>query len=187
VHSPIRALGAVLLGLTGLGIVAPPGARAQARWTLTPSLSLSERFDDNVFLTSESRKSDFITEITPGITIAFDQPTVVLSAGYSITGQIYADNSTLDNFGDNQSAFLSTSYQASPRLRLAVNGYYARTSEIESFLRPATVPQDVTVTTLPTVTPRQGQILNQGTLNASAGYQFDSTTSGTATYSFAAT
>jgi hypothetical protein len=186
-HSQIRVLAAVLLGLTGLGMLVPPSARAQSRWTLTPSLSLSERYDDNVFSTADNRQSDFITEITPGISIALDQPTLALSAGYSITGQIYADNSTLSNFGDNQSAFLSASYQASPQFRLTANGYFARTSEIESFLRPPTVPQTVTVTTLPTVTAQQGKISNQGTLNLSAGYQFDTTTSGTATYSFAAT
>ena len=147
-HSAVRVLRAVILGVTGLGTLIPASAQAQARWTLTPTLDLSERFDDNVFLTPDHRTSDFITEITPGFNLVLEQPGLSLSTGYSITGQIYADNSSLDNFGDNQAAFLSASYQASQQLRLAVNGYYARTSDIESFLRPPTVPQAVTVTTL---------------------------------------
>ena len=42
-------------------------ASAQAGWSLIPSFSLAEEFDDNVFVTSTAKKSDFITRFTPGI------------------------------------------------------------------------------------------------------------------------
>ena len=181
----VRTL-AVALGLVAPGMLAPASAGAQERWTLTPSLDLAERFDDNIFLTADNRQTDFVTEITPGFALKLEEPVLSLSAGYSITGQLYAENSTLDNFGDTQSAFLSASYRPTPRWTLGLNAYYARTTEAEAFLRPATVPQGVTVTTLPSVETGPDTI-NQGTLNASAAYQFDRSTSGTATYSFAAT
>jgi hypothetical protein len=181
----VRTL-AVAIGLVAPGMLAPKDASAQERWTLTPSLDLSERFDDNVFLTADNRQSDFVTEITPGVGLKLEQPVLTLSAGYSITGQLYAENSTLDNFGDTQSAFLGATYRPSQRWTLGLNAYYARTTESEAFLRPPAVPQGVTVTTLPTVETGQDTI-NQGTLNASAVYQFDRSTSGTANYSFAAT
>lgn len=172
------------LGLLALGVLGPAGAWAQGRWTLTPSLSLAERFDDNIFLTEDNRKSDFITEFTPGFVLRLEQPILTLAAGYSITGQLYASNSALDNFADNQSGFLSASYRASQQLTLGANAYYARTSESTTFLRPPTVPQGVTVTTLPTVV-EQDEVVYQVTLSVSATYQFDSATSGTASYSFA--
>jgi hypothetical protein len=177
---------AVTIGLVAPALLAPTGASPQERRTVTPSLTLSERFDDNIFLTADNRQTDFVTEITPGIVLKLEQPVLSLSGGYSITGQIYAENSTLDNFGDNQSAFLDASYRPGPRWTLGLNAYYARTTESEAFLRPPAVPQGTTVTTLPTVETGQDTI-NQGTLNASVVYKFTPTTSGTATYSFAAT
>ena len=182
-HSTARTM-AMTLGLIGLGVLDPAGAWAQGRWTLTPSLSLAERFDDNIFLTANNRESDFITEFTPGLVLRLDQPDLILSAGYSITGELYANNSALDNFADNQSGFLSASYRASQQLTLAANAYYARTSESATFLRPPTVPQGVTVTTLPTVV-EGNEVVQQFTLGVSATYQFDNATSGTASYSFA--
>jgi hypothetical protein len=177
---------AALLGLAGLELLTPDGVLGQSRWTLTPSLNVSERFDTNIFLTATDRKSDFVTDVTPGIAIKLEDPTLQLSAGYSIAGQVYADNSDLDNTGDNQSAFLGAHYLASPRLTLDATAYFARTSETQTFLRPPAVPADVTVTTLPTI-ESQRKISNQGTLNVGAGYQLDQTTSVTARYSFAAT
>jgi hypothetical protein len=163
---------AVLVGLAGLKLLTPDSAVAQSRWTLTPSLNVSERFDTNIFLTASDRKSDFVTDIIPGIDIKLVGPTLQLSAGYSITGQFYADNSDLDNFGDNQSAFLGAHYLVNPRLTLDATGYFARTSETQTFLRPPTVPADVPVTTLPTI-ESQREISNQGTLSLGARYQLD--------------
>lgn len=182
-HFVVRTL-AMTLALMGLGVLGPSGAWAQGRWTLTPSLSLAERFDDNIFLTSDNRESDFITEFTPGFILKLEQPVLILSAGYSITGQLHASNSALDNFADNQSGFLSASYRASQRLTLSANAYYARTSEPTTFLRPPTVPQGVTVATLPTVVEGD-EVVQQVTLGVSAAYQFDTATSGMASYSFA--
>lgn len=48
--------------------VAPLGARAGA-FRLYPSLSLSEKYHDNIFATNTNEESDFITEIKPAINI----------------------------------------------------------------------------------------------------------------------
>jgi hypothetical protein len=170
-----------------LGVVtawAPAEVDAQGRWTFTPSLSLAERFDDNVFLTESNRKSDFITEFVPAFTLTHERATLSLSAGYSITGEIYADNSQLDNLGDNQNGFLSAIFQVSPRLTLKLATYYARTRESETFLGPPAVPQNVTVTTVPAVVS-EPEVVSQFTLTASGTYQFDAATAGTAAYSLA--
>jgi hypothetical protein len=176
----------LMLGLVGLGIGGHTDADAQGRWTLTPSLSASERFDDNIFFTADHRTSDFVTEVTPGLLLTYEVPSLRLSAGYSIIGQVYVDSTSLDNVGDNQTGFLSASYQASPQLTLKLVAYYARTSEPETFLRPPSVPQGTTVTTLPTVAS-ESKVVSQFTLTGSGEYQFDAATAGTASYSAAAT
>jgi len=45
--------------------VAP--ASSGQRFTLTPFLSVGERFDDNIFQTFRNRENDFITVVSPGI------------------------------------------------------------------------------------------------------------------------
>ncbi len=39
-------------------------------WSWTPSLTLSERYDDNLFLTRENRSSDFVSILTPQLRVA---------------------------------------------------------------------------------------------------------------------
>ncbi len=163
---------------------APQPAIAGPRpWTLTPSLEVAERFDDNIFLTARDRVSDFITELTPGLAVEYQSPRFNVLASYSVSAQYYAETTDLNNFGDNQQGLLTLSYRASPTLSLAVNSYYVRptTRRRSSVGRP---PETVVV--LPT-SESERTLSQQYTLSASARYQFDARTSGTATYAFGLT
>jgi hypothetical protein len=46
-------------------------ARGQDHLNLTPSISVSETYDDNIDLTPTNKNSDFITTIMPSLTVAY--------------------------------------------------------------------------------------------------------------------
>jgi hypothetical protein len=47
---------------------------AQQQYTLTPSLSVSETYDDNIYLDPQNEISDYITAISPGISLDVRSP-----------------------------------------------------------------------------------------------------------------
>lgn len=64
-------------------------------WRITPRITLSEVYSDNPDLVSSSQaKSDWITEITPGISVQRDGGRVKVHADYRMTGLIYASDSS---------------------------------------------------------------------------------------------
>jgi uncharacterized protein (PEP-CTERM system associated) len=63
-------------------------------WLLTPSIQLGEAFNDNVNLAPKgSRISDFITTITPGLTLAGQSARVTLNVTYDPQELIFARSS----------------------------------------------------------------------------------------------
>src|SRR5262249_55426649 len=103
-------------------------------WTITPSLTVGEKYTDNVFGTAHDHQWDFISQFTPGLAVSYETTEFRISAGYSVTGEVYADNSDLDNFGDNQTGTLLLDYRPDERLHLDLAGYYARTNNPSQFL-----------------------------------------------------
>src|SRR5262245_10254777 len=68
--------------VSGITPVADPTRRSG--WVVTPSLSLSETYTDNVFLSPEgSRQSDWVTQVIPGISITGAGPRLRLDASYT--------------------------------------------------------------------------------------------------------
>ncbi len=175
VHALSAALGLALLA-------GPEAALAQGPWTFTPSLRVAERYTDNVFGTADDRKSDFITEITPGIALSYEARLLRMSASYSATGEIYADNSDLDNFGENQNGSLGLDYRPEERLGLRLAGYYVRTNDPSSFLvAPAAAPPGTVVVPTVETTRHETAVF---TLSAAGDYRFTSRFSGRAGYAF---
>ena len=74
------------------GMAAPAIA---ADWKVIPNLTLSERYTDNVNLapSGQSRSSDFITEIRPGVQISKDSRRLKVRANYSLQSLTYLNNS----------------------------------------------------------------------------------------------
>ncbi|MFQ5789740.1 MAG: outer membrane beta-barrel protein, partial [Acidobacteriota bacterium] len=67
---------------------------------VTPSLTVSEEYDDNVFLSSTDRQSDFLTVVSPGLRLeSRGHPWDVTLAG-SVRGEAFAERSELNNFAD---------------------------------------------------------------------------------------
>jgi hypothetical protein len=103
--APSIPIGAYPLEL--LGLLAPPAQRGPL--TLTPSLSVSEEFNDNIFSDNQNREWDFITGFTPALTLHVNQPGYQLSAGYSFTADVYARESRLNSAFARQN-FLATGF-----------------------------------------------------------------------------
>jgi hypothetical protein len=127
-----RVVVAVLLLLLGM----PALARAQAGWYLTPRLSLAEEYQSNVFGTSSNEESDFVTQITPGLSLGYFSDPLQFSLTYSTDGQIFAENSALNNFGDNQRAGLNVRYVPERQWTLGLTGSFVRTEDSGDLIVP---------------------------------------------------
>jgi hypothetical protein len=103
----------------GLDLLAAPPARGPL--VLTPSLAITEEFNDNVFLDNRNKKSDFITQFTPGLTLAMQKPGFQLTAGYNFTAEIYAEQKELSNAANRQSLAANVTYQVTPTVTLSLS------------------------------------------------------------------
>lgn len=63
------------------------------KFFLTPSLSITETLTDNVRLSSTDRRSELITQISPGLSVRSDAGRVQGSLNYALNGLIYARES----------------------------------------------------------------------------------------------
>jgi hypothetical protein len=116
-------LTALLLGLT------PSLARAQSGWYVTPSLTVSESFDDNIFLSSTDRQSDFITRVTPGLRLAYQSVPLSFVASYLPTLEKFVEHPELDNFGNTQSGLVLFNYVSpSEGWTLSLTGAFTRST-----------------------------------------------------------
>ncbi len=62
-------------------------------WKLAPSITIAERYSDNVNLVASGlEESDWITEITPKISVRRDGARLKVSADYSLQGLLYAND-----------------------------------------------------------------------------------------------
>jgi hypothetical protein len=104
---PSVPIGAYPLEL--LGLLAPPAERGPV--TLTPSISISEEFNDNIFSDNQNRQWDFITSFSPALTLYVNRPEYRLSAGYSFSADLYARESRLNNAFATQTFVATGLYQ----------------------------------------------------------------------------
>ncbi|MGQ9685538.1 MAG: TIGR03016 family PEP-CTERM system-associated outer membrane protein [Thiobacillaceae bacterium] len=70
------------------------GAAVASDWKLSPRLSLGERYSDNAYLRPKGlEKSDWITEVSPGISVQREGRRLKVDVDYSLLGYIYANDS----------------------------------------------------------------------------------------------
>ena len=76
-----------------------------AEWKITPSLALIETYTDNVTLAPPGlEKSDFITQINPGISLTGTGPRLKLNANYVMQNLVYAEESSRNTMNHQLSA-----------------------------------------------------------------------------------
>lgn len=81
-------------GIALLCYLALCGACSGYRTTLMPRVTVMEEYTDNVDLVGENPRSDFITSVTPGLTVATSSPAREASLSYEPTLRYYAETGT---------------------------------------------------------------------------------------------
>jgi len=184
----IQIPGVLFPPLTGIDPLYP--APVQGPLTLTPSITIEEEYNDNVFLDNNDKRSDFITRISPGLALAMQQPGFNLTASYAFSGEIYAKESQLNEIANSHRFLASLSYQATPRVGLSLSdGFvYSKNSNAASVAGVSTGRQ----TSLSNVLAAglNFQATQRLTWNASAAYtiqRFDAASTQDSSQRFGAT
>jgi hypothetical protein len=134
----LRRLAIAIAAVLALGLL-PSRAECQGAWWVTPYLSLSGEYDSNVFSTPTGESSDLIGTVSFGLSLAYQSPTLALSASYGTSAEWYRDETQLDNFGDNQNAGFGLNWQIDPRTSVGLSLSYSRTNDSADFLSPAVI------------------------------------------------
>ena len=71
-------------------LLPPTAAPAQTGYYLTPSLSVAEVYDDNLFFAPSSREHDFLTRTSPGLQAGYQSAPLTVAGGYSFDSEIYS-------------------------------------------------------------------------------------------------
>jgi hypothetical protein len=106
-----------------LGLLSPAGARGP--FTLTPSIAVSEEYNDNLFLDNRNRQWELITGFSPVLTLSVNRPSYQLSGGYSFTAELYERESRFSNAFERQNFIVSGSYQPAQQLTFTVADSFA--------------------------------------------------------------
>lgn len=108
-------------------LLLPQTSIAKYRVELTPSVSVGEVFDDNIYLDSTDEESDYITEVSPGLNLSVLSEHSELELAYAPTFVWYADddeNNTVRHLGS-----ISYGQELSQHWRLDLTETYLRSEE----------------------------------------------------------
>jgi hypothetical protein len=84
----------VIHKVTGaLTVLTLSGVAHAGEFQFHPSITVSEEYTDNVFLTKEGRESDFITRGMPGVALAYNAPALTADVNYHYDYRYYAKRS----------------------------------------------------------------------------------------------
>lgn len=111
-----------------------------AKLDVTPSISLDQAYDSNVFNTDGNEKEDFIFRTTPALTISLRMPETTLNLRTSLTSDRYYNYTELNSI--NSAITLALDSQPplalSPRLSISPSGHFVQARN--SFLRTQLIP-----------------------------------------------
>jgi hypothetical protein len=100
---------------------------AQTQFEVTPSISVNETYDDNIFLADTNKVSDYITVATPGIAMSLLREHTNLRLNYTPSFAWYADRNDLDTV--RHSAGLSFGQDLAQRLRFDLADTYLQSED----------------------------------------------------------
>jgi len=163
----------VAYGLTLAAALAPcAAARADMDWFAVPSLSVVQRYDDNLFSSATQPEDDRVLQASPSLETGGHSPRLTLRALYAFEDENYAEHSELDNDRARERAALEYRYDATRQTTYNFAGAYARTN------RPGELNPDIGV---------DGGRASADSLSLRPGFshRFDARAVGTAEYGFA--
>jgi hypothetical protein len=77
-----------------------------AEFKITPSISLREEYDDNIYLTADDEEADFITSIYPSVSLSYITNLLRLSLDFGFNFRFYAHNPDENDTDSTQTAKL---------------------------------------------------------------------------------
>jgi hypothetical protein len=124
-----KALMLIAVLIPILFIIVPRPAFSDYQLILTPSLSVSEVYDDNIFLNpnDDLAQSDYITSVTPGIALDVQTPRHWLLLSYAPSFVWYhrnSDNDTVRHFGS-----IAYHQEVTPNWRFDFKDTYVRSED----------------------------------------------------------
>lgn len=115
------------LPLIALFALSPANARSET-WSVTPSVSLSQRHDDNLFSRPEAPARDWVTGLRPGVLFGGRSQRWLLEAFYGQEAERYADHPRLDTASARQEASLRWESRATRTLDATLSASYLQTT-----------------------------------------------------------
>lgn len=116
-----------VLALMGCLLLVPQVSFSQALIEFTPGISVSETYDDNIDLDSTHEKSDYITAVSPSLSLAVRSENSDLALRYSpsfVWYDKYSDNDTVRHAGS-----LSYDQGLSQYLHLSISDVFIKSEE----------------------------------------------------------
>ncbi len=86
-----------IIGVVALGSVNAQESAGRAGWSIVPEIGLRETLTDNVHLSSSDRRAELVTELSPRIRLSSNSGLIRGSLDYSLTGVVYARESSSNN------------------------------------------------------------------------------------------
>jgi hypothetical protein len=130
----------MLAALAAIGILLPASRAAAARIDITPSISLDQGYDTNVFNTNRNEKGDFILRVTPAVTFSIGMLETTLNLRTSLTSDTYYKYSELNstNSAVSLAIDLTSPIRVTPRFSIVPSAHFVQAKN--SNLRNQSVP-----------------------------------------------
>ena len=109
----------------------------RAPFTITPSITITGEYNDNIFIDNSHKVSDFILGFTPGLALAIERPTYRLAAAYNFTAEIFAKETNESNAFNRQNFFLDTLWRVDPFVTLSLTDTFIFSNDTNLISREA--------------------------------------------------
>ncbi len=158
--------------------LAAEGARG-ADFDVSPSLELEEAFSDNIDLTPDNKRADFITTVRPGVAIQGTSARFNFNVDYEYQRLFFLDNSDQN---ENQQRLLSRGHAELVKDRIFLDARYSMTEQTLAGIETVsgsgrTETEDRTKTKIFSISPSVRHHFG-GWADAEAGYTFSQSTFG---------
>lgn len=149
-------------------------------WVITPSFSIAEEYDDNVFVSNTNKQWDFITRFTPGLELGYRSDPFTLLLSGSIDAEIFARNTELSDPANRKRAGLHFKYLPYRLLTLGLDVSYFETNTPSELVPTTGLQLGRSRATELNVTPSVGYAISAiDTVTASYSYILDTFEGGT--------
>jgi len=102
--------------LLAVGILLPLANGAEAEFSVEPWIFVAELYDDNVYYSPEDELADYITRVTPGLTLRLESARTELVVNASLDAEAYHRNRELDSLAARKYADAGFTWRATRRL-----------------------------------------------------------------------